>query len=289
MAWRGSDEIWDDAATFRVHYYGPLVAKLPSSFQPRGASEWHQHRCVAGIEAARTYVRELRAAAERLEPALTMREQKTMTPEQIRTMAAGKVEDWLVAWRDHMEHGVDFYAGKERVLHVDAAPDSDYARACEALEEDAAVVTFGPGGSCRGLVWELEGAGTADIAQGRDGFLLMRSRIDEEGKFESTARDWALRSTDEEEEVAAASFPSGCVAVVWAPVAASDVTAKTSASVAIPLREAAHLQPPLQLAQPGIAGVGLLLRVTPGTYRVMCGAHEDDEWSCRWARFVAAG
>jgi hypothetical protein len=288
VAWRGSDELWDDSATFRVHYYGPLVAKLPPLFQPRGADQWHQYQCVAGIDAARTYVRDLRAAAEQLEPELAMREQKTMTPAQLRTMAAGKLDDWLVAWRDHMEQGADFYAGNERVLHVDAKPDTDYARACEALKGDAAVVTFEPGGSSRGLVWELEGAGTADIAQGRASFLVMRSWLDSEGKFEDAARDCALRSTDEEQEIAAVTFPSGRVAIVWAPVSSSDVTATTSTSVAVPLREVANTSEAVQLNQPGIVGVGLLLHVTPGTYRVTCGTHEDDEWSCRWARFVAA-
>jgi hypothetical protein len=287
VAWHGGEELWDDAATFRVHYYGPVVARLPPLFQPRGANQWHQYKCVAGIEAARTYVRDLRAAAERLEPSLAMREQKTMTPEQVRTMTAGHLEEWLGAWRDHTERGADFYSANERMLHVEAKPDTDYARACEALEGDAAVVTFGPGGSSHGLVWELEGAGTADVAQGSDSFLLMRSWVDGDGKFENAARDCALRSTDQEQEVATAAFPSGRVAIVWAPVASSDITARTATSAAVPLTESSDMSPPLQLNQPGINGVGLLLRVTPGTYRVLCGAHEDDEWACRWARFVA--
>jgi hypothetical protein len=288
LAWRGGDEVWDDSATFRVHYYGPLVAKLPPLFQPRGADQWHQYQCVTGIDAARTLVRDLRAAAGRLEPDLVMREQKAMTPAQLRTMAAGEVEEWLVAWRDHMEQGADFYVGNERVLHVDAKPDTDYARACEALEGDAAMVTFGPGGSSQGLVWEIEGAGTADIAQGRDSFLLMRSWVDSEGKFQGAARDCALRSTADEQEVATVTFPSGRVAVVWAPVSSSDVTASRSGPIAVPLREAPDTVEPVQLDQPGIVGVGLLLHVTPGTYRVMCGTHEDEEWDCRWARFIGA-
>ncbi len=284
LAWRGGDELWDDAATFRVHYYGPLVARLPPLFQPRGAAEWHQHQCVAGIEAARTYVRDLRAAAAQLEPGLAMREQRAMTTAQLMTKAASKLEDWLVAWRDHKEQGADFYAGKDRVLHVDVKPDTDYARACEGLG-DVAVATFGPGGSCRGLVWQLEGPGTAYIAQGPGSFLLMRSWLDDDGKFEGAARDWALSATDEE-EVAALTIPSGRVAIVWAPVSAFDVTVGAS-SDAVPLREAAATSEAVQLDQPGLDGIGWLLRVTPGTYRVTCGSHKDDPWRCRWARFVA--
>jgi hypothetical protein len=74
------------------------------------------------------------------------------------------------------------------------------------------------------------------------------------------------------------------VAIVWAPIAPSDVAESTDLRAV--LRAAADLHPPVQLNQRGMLGIGTLVRVAPGTYRVACGAHEEEDWSCRWARFT---
>jgi hypothetical protein len=189
-AWGGAEERWTDDAAYRVHFYGPLVAKLPSRLQPSGEGQWHHDAVVQGAHAARDYADALCAAAETLEPTLVARRQERMDPATLMSKAGAALgaaadspamQAWLSSWRDHMEAGTDYYAGDERVLHIDAKPDTDYARACEALEGDSAIVRYGPSGASRGVVWELEGPGIARVAIGRDGFLLMRSWLDEDG------------------------------------------------------------------------------------------------------------
>jgi hypothetical protein len=303
--WTGTEEDWTDDARYRVHYYGPIVAKLPEELLPKGKDEWHQDVCVDGVEASRAYVRSLRAAAEAIEPSLTMREQRPMIPAEIMAKAKAALaaqgakfveplpkgadakaamQDWLASWRDHIERGKDFYVGEQRVLHIDAKPDTDYARACDALEGDSAIVSYGTNGAAKGVVWELEGAGTARIALSKDGFLLMRSWLDEKGKHDRDARKCAASAT-EEEVGGEITFATGRLGIVWAPVAPKQLVVEGDPASA--LRAAADLLPPVQLNQAFILNVGTLARVRPGLYRFACGAHEEEGWRCRWIRFTA--
>src|SRR4026209_1410740 len=107
VAWRGAHEDWSDDATYRVHYYGPLIAKLAAQFQPSGSEEWHQYKVVTTSAAAHAFIKELRAEAEGLAPNLTIREQKQMEIAELLAKAraegggGGSIKDWLAAWRDH--------------------------------------------------------------------------------------------------------------------------------------------------------------------------------------------
>ncbi|HEY3495673.1 MAG TPA: hypothetical protein VGK73_13340 [Polyangiaceae bacterium] len=174
--WSGAKATWSNDGPYRVHYYGPLVERLPAKLQPSGADEWHQYAVCSGIEAARAYVAELRAEAQRLEPKLAAREQSAMSTDEIAAKARAAstsesaMNDWLTSWRDHMEQGVDLLLGDERLLHVDASPETDYAKACEALTGDVAFVKVG---QASGVVWETAGPGTADIGREKDGFVLL--------------------------------------------------------------------------------------------------------------------
>ncbi|MFI6582702.1 hypothetical protein [Embleya sp. NPDC050493] len=57
-------------------------------------------------------------------------------------------------------------------------PACDYARAMSAVDDaDAAVISFGAHHEHTGLIWDLEGEGTAEIAAAADGLLLVRSRV----------------------------------------------------------------------------------------------------------------
>ena len=286
-AWGGAEEDWSEDAVYRVHWYGPLIARLPPRFQPSGAGQWHQYHCVKTVDAARAYVRELRAAAEQLEPALTMREQKRMSVAALLRKVRGAsaaMQDWLDSWRDHIEGGADFHAGGQRVLHVDAKPDTDYARACEALAGEAALVRFGEVDRCEAVVWDLEGPGIADVALSQEGFLLMRSWVDAP-EHEREARKHAVAGT-EEASAGGITFASGRVVIAWAPVAPRDLVSDADVDLRAALRAAAELNPPVQLNQKGILGVGTAIRIAPGAYAVTTGAHKADGWSCRWARFT---
>jgi transposase-like protein len=282
--WRGASEDWGDDATYRVHWYGPLVGRLPPELR-RAEGEWHQEAVMSGAKAASDFTDCLRAAALGLEAKLTERAQQPMSLEQMLAKARAATETpatWLTAWRDHVEQGFDLSLGEEVMLHIDARPDTEYARACAALQGDAAML------GASSLAWELEGAGIADVARANDGgFLLMRSWLDEAGEREREARDHAAAPpAEEEEEVGTLTFPTGRVAVVWAPIEATAVVRKAAhENLAEVLRQACDLAPPVQLNQTGMLNVGSLLNIPPGEYRVTCGSHEEDEWSCRWIRF----
>jgi len=300
--WSGAKETWSKDAAYRVHYYGPLIERLPAKLQPSGADSWHQYAVCAGMDATREYIRELHQAAQKLEPKLETRRQRVMSAEEILskgraalTSEAGMGE-WLGSWRDHMEQGIDLELGQKRLLHVAARPDTDYARACEALTEEVAFLTIG---DAPALVWELEGSGTASIGRENDGLLLIRTWLGAEGEeneqaAERAARDHATKASEEDEEAAGTiRLSSGYVAVVWAPVAAADVAGAgdNADEIMRALRSTAG-KPPAELSANGMHGVGSLVRLPPGEYRVSHGVYEtededeDEDYSyrCRWLR-----
>ncbi|MET8983524.1 hypothetical protein ABZX85_48995 [Streptomyces sp. NPDC004539] len=156
-------------------------------------------------------------------------------------------------------------------------PACDYARAWSAVHPsdddlEAAFVRFGAHGQHTGLVWEMDGEGSAEIAYGPAGtFLLTRSWLPRDRR-DAPRRRAAGASPAQETEVGELQLPGGRAVVVWAAEQAA----------------------------------GAVLRVEPGTYRVTCGWHEgtrgrylpqeemygpprpyaDDDWSCRWVRFT---
>jgi hypothetical protein len=293
--WRGAHQTWSNDGSYRVHYYGPLIERLPASLQPSGADEWHQYAICSGIEAARAYVRELREAAQRLEPKLTSREQSAMTADEIgsKARAASASEsgmtEWLKSWRDHLEQGIDLELGDERLLHIDVAPDTDYAKACEALTGDVAFLKLG---DAPGLVWELEGPGTASIARAEDSLLLLRiwegGGDDDDSEAEQAARAYAETAEEGEVDAGSIRFTSGSIVVVWSPVAAADTVgeAATEEEVTRALSAASKNSPAAQLHAVG-SPVGAIVRLSPGEYRVRHGEHEADKYLCRWLRISA--
>jgi hypothetical protein len=291
LSWGGAEERWDEGSVYRVHSYGPLTPRLPPRFLPRGPDEWHQNARVRTMTAAQAYLRDLIRAVGALEPAAALRDQLPMAPGELTAKAAAAFhapggseaaarQEWLRAWRDHMEQGIDFTLGAERLFHVDLKPDTDYARGCDALNGDAVRISFGEGRQA--VLWELEGGGTAHLALAEDqtGFLLLRTWITEE-KDEAEARAFA-EATADEKDLADLTLTSGVVTVVWSPSCPADHT--QARDVGAWMRKAARKASPFPLRD----GLGTIFRFPPGRYRVACGAHEAASWSCRWARFVLA-
>ncbi|WP_405605288.1 hypothetical protein OG741_37375 [Streptomyces sp. NBC_01410] len=196
----------------------------------------------------------------------------------------------------------------------------DYSRAWSALHPsdddlEAAFVRFGDHEEHAGLIWEMDGEGSAEIAYARrqngpadndDAFLLMRSWTPR-NRTDAPRRRAAGASVAEEEEVGELELRSGRVVVVWAAVGANETGSfATPQERAASLSALARLNPPVQLNLDHILGLGTVLWVKPGTYRVTCGWHEgtrgrymseeemygppqsyaDDDWSCRWVRFT---
>ncbi|MET8830125.1 hypothetical protein ABZX40_32500 [Streptomyces sp. NPDC004610] len=205
----------------------------------------------------------------------------------------------------------------------DLDPACDYARAWSAVHPDdddleAAFVAFGDNGAHRGLVWEMDGEGTAEIARtavrrrsgpgdGDDGFLIARSWIPR-GSTPAPRRRAAGASPAEERETGELRLRGGRVVVAWAGLNADETGAYADARErAESIAALARLNPPVALNTDDQVGLGTILRVRPGTYRVTYGWHEgtrgrympseesqgpvrrqykDDDWSCRWVRFT---
>jgi hypothetical protein len=293
LSWGGADPQWKEKSVYLVHCYGPLVRRLPSRFQPQGAEEWHQNARIETLSAAQAYVRSLSEAVMALEPSATIRDQLPMSPGELldkaraafespRDSNAAARQEWLNSWRDHLEQGIDFSVAGERVFHVDLKPDTDYARGCDAMTDDVTRISFGEGS--HGVLWELEGGGTADLAitEDRSGFLLLRTWVNDE-KGEEEARRHAERAR-EEQEMARLDIRSGKVTVVWSPARPSDHIEDQDPGPW--LRAAAEDNSPVHLNQPGMSNIGILFLVQRGQYQVACGTHEAENWSCRWARFI---
>ncbi|MEU9336794.1 hypothetical protein AB0D49_27125 [Streptomyces sp. NPDC048290] len=201
-------------------------------------------------------------------------------------------------------------------------PGCDYARALAAVHTDdddleAALLGFGDGTEHVGLVWEMDGEGRAEVALSpsrgaaaggseSDGFLLLRSWLPS-GRSAAPRRRAAGASAAEESDMGEVVFPSGRAVVAWAAVGADETGSyATPQERAATLGALARLHPPVPLNVDGQVGLGTVLWVTPGTYRVTCGGHEgtrgrymsqeeqygaqwssvDDDWSCRWVRFT---
>lgn len=197
-------------------------------------------------------------------------------------------------------------------------PACDYARAWSAVHPsdddlEAAVVRFGDHEEHGGLIWEMDGEGSAEVAYARrhngslgndDTFLLMRSWVP---RTHAPRRRAAGASVAEEEHVGDIELRSGRVVVVWATVGAHETGSfATPQERAASLGALARMIPPVQLNVDGQGGLGTVLWVKPGAYRVTCGWHEgtrgrymsaeemhgparsyaDDDWSCRWVRFT---
>ncbi|MFD8210688.1 hypothetical protein ACFV2S_30340 [Streptomyces sp. NPDC059695] len=200
-------------------------------------------------------------------------------------------------------------------------PACDYARAWSAIHRDdddleAVLVRFGSHGEHAGLIWEMDGDGIAEIAcarsrrgaAGGDGFLIMRSWIPAGGT--DAPRRHAARAVGGELEVGRLTLRSGKVVVVGAAVNADETGSYATAQEReASIQALARLNPPVQLHLDGQRGLGTVLWVEPGTYRVTCGWHEgtrgrymseeeiqgparsyaEDDWSCRWVRFTRSG
>jgi len=293
LSWNGSQPSGDEDSVHVVRFYGPLVRRLPAKFQPQGAEEWHQSARVTTLAAARTYAQELTAAVTALEPAVVQRAQLPMDfdEHEARLEAAADkaddsyraaVEDYRKAWRDHREQGVDFSEGEERVLHFDIQPDTDYDRGCDALKGSAARIGFGS--NRHGVLWEFEGSGTADVALADDraSFLLLQTWVDEESA-ESAARAH-VTGAPVEQSVAEVELLSGRAIAAWSALGSDAFAANGDAGAS--LRAAAEREPPVQSTALDERDVATVLRVRPGVYRVACGMHKAEGWSCHWARFT---
>ncbi|MFC4066583.1 hypothetical protein [Actinoplanes subglobosus] len=172
-------------------------------------------------------------------------------------------------------------ARAEVVLH----PDDD--------EVEAGLLEFGPERRHTGLVWQMDGAGTAEIAVDADrtSLLVMRSWVGAD--HDGPRRHVTGSAARDHHTVGEIDLPSGRIAVVWAATPADEV-------IDLPAALAAGRDTPIKLDLPGLVGIGALLPIRPGRYRIGHGDHQgadgryapagpatgQGDWSCRWLRLV---
>ena len=295
LRWKGESE---DAESRVVKYYGKLVEKLPPWLTPRGAASWHQFIEVPTVVDADRFVGQLRAAISALEPNVVERVQKALSESEILAKAREAMETkgagmkaWLAAWRQTVEQGVDYLVGAERVLHVHVDPASDYDRACEPLAEPAS------GGAClaswsdgaRGLLWDLESEGTAEIGIDRGSREIVLFRAWADGAKEINAlRRRAATPNPANIGVGEIAIPSGVLVVSWAPMWLGTLDGIETEPGSW-LRAAAKKKTPPLLQAEGFEDVGTVLTIAPGRYTIERGSHAASKTAARWCRLVYAG
>jgi hypothetical protein len=163
---------------------------------------------------------------------------------------------------------------------------SDYRRALTGLgRADAAVVRFGPNHDpAAAVLWTAHGGGGVDIAVLDDGFLLLRTWLDADQPdiSHAAARRRALTATGTEPG-AEVTFGTGRLMVICASTCLADLEPATDVQT---LRQVAGTDPAVGLDGSAWCGVGTVLQVSPGTYRVACAEHQEPSWTARWARFT---
>ncbi|EDY52412.1 hypothetical protein [Streptomyces clavuligerus] len=209
--------------------------------------------------------------------------------------------------------GVDAFAHWGGAAHGptgEQQPGRDFARAMAAVDDlEAAFVRFGDGEEHTGFLWETEGEGTAEVALADDGLLLLRSPVPP-GRAELPRRHAAGASAAEEREWGGSS-PS-TAAMSWSPGRRWARTRTTWLVRDSPGASRGAARPhPAEPAGPAPSGpclgVGTVLPLGPGTYRVTGGWHRaprvpsasgegargssssDGGWNCSWVRFTRSG
>ncbi len=295
LRWRGESE---DAQSRIVKYYGKLVERLPPWLTPRGTSSWHQFLEVPTTADADRFVGQLRGAIAKLEPNFVERVQKALSESEILAKAREAMDTkgagmkaWLAAWRQTVEQGTDFLVGAERVLHVHVDPASDYDRASEPLAEPSS------GGAClaswsegaRGLLWDLESEGVAEVAIDRAAreVVLLRAWADSAAEIAALRRK-AGTPDPQNAGVGEISIPSGILVIAWAPMWLGSLEGINGEPAAW-LRAAASKTKPVLLQAEGFDDIGTVLSVAPGRYAIERGAHDAGTYSGRWCRLVYTG
>ncbi|MFE2865641.1 hypothetical protein [Embleya sp. NPDC059259] len=173
-----------------------------------------------------------------------------------------------------------YWSGAVHRPDYELDPTCDYARAMSAADDaDAAVIRFGDHHEHTGLIWDLDGEGTAEIATADDGFLLVRSWIPL-GRTQAPRRRAATAAATQEPAAGDLHIRGDHIVVVWAAAAAHETNIGP--------------WPPTMLS------------AEPGTYKVTCGWHEgargrympeaeihtpsprsvEEDWTCFWIRLV---
>lgn len=260
-----------------LHYFGQFTSELPAPFAAEGGHQFL--RCATEAE-ARGKLEELKRAVKAKFPNVEISEDA----EQTHFLLPGEDED------------------AEMVAEL--SPKSEYDASWQAHEEDECWThEFGKGQ--KGLFWDIQGGGVADVGvtAAGDEIVLVRSWVDED-EHEEQVR--ALVDAPSAKEVASGeiTIATGKAVVIWSPVAPFQLSGLEGPGDLAKLGDA---ESPPELDTEMIGGVGTVISVKPGVWAVSI-ANTDDEdddddegdddeddddddddddessWSCRWCR-----
>jgi hypothetical protein len=267
-----------------LHYWGQFTSELPAPFAADGG---HQYVQCASEKEARGKLAELVAAVKAKFPAAEVSEDD----DQVHVLLPGDDDD--------------------RQMTIELSPANEYDASWQSNEEDECWIhAWGEGQKRRGLFWEMEGGGVADVAVNADAteIVLLRTWVDEDAD-EAKARAHVDRPRDSEERGPEITIGTGKAVVVWSPVAAFQLTGIDGPDALLALGD----DGPAELDTAAIGGVGVVLKVKPGRWVASWSStdaeedgdededededegdddDEDDDassWSCRWVRLQWIG
>jgi hypothetical protein len=262
--WKGSDPPNSPPPT-KVHFWGQFTRDLEARFQPNGPVG-HQYFDAPDFPSALAFVDDLRAFVLSKWPGVGENREETLNLLKLKwTLPSGQV------------------------MRLELCPDSHYAVACNVLAGPpplaAALVEFEP--SHRALFWEPEGASLIDIgiSDGGREFVLLRVWVNDDEELDvarAFIRDLPPKASDDTGGVF--ELRGGAVVVAWSPCELADiVNANTPAALTALAKGPVHL-----IDIRGMAAMGAVLDLSPGSYQVTTGMHDPGggSWSCVWCRLT---
>ena len=255
-----------------LHYWGQFTDRLPAPFAADGG---HQFVHYASEGEARKKRDELRDAVKAKFPNAEVTEDE----EQLHVLLPDTDEE----------------------LWAELAPKSEYDAAWQA-HPDEECWTHAFGKDARALFWDIEGAGCADVGVSADGgeIVLVRSWLsgedDTEAEEEAAVRAHVSRPRKGEKPGGEVELPTGKAVLVWSPIAPFQLEGVSGLDALLALGD----EGPSRLDTELIEGVGTVVRVKPGRYRVTLSSTDEEgeaageeaterPWSCRWCRLTWIG
>jgi hypothetical protein len=249
-----------------LHYWGQFTDRLPA---PYAADGGHQFVTCATEAEARGKLAEMIAAIKKAMPTVEV----TESEEQTHFLLPGDDDD--------LE------------MQAELAPKSEYDASWQANEgADAWFHAFGK--SARGLFWEIEGGGVAEvgITADDDEVVLVRSWVDDDAD-DKKVRKHVDSPGANETAVGELAIGSGRAIVIWSPVAPFQIEGIDGPEALAKLGESGK---PPELDTDIMGGVGTVIRMKSGRWAVTVASTDDESggddetsWSCRWCRLKWIG
>lgn len=262
---------WADQHAGRVravHYWGQFTDELPAPWRAEGG---HQYVwCKDEAEARATFTL-LLAAVKQQFPKATIHEEEQET---LVVLPANVTDE------DDLE------------MHIELAPASEYDSATMADNADEVwSYTWGPHGKHAGLLWEMHGMGVAYVAVQKrnhqvEEIIVVRTWTHDDSD-EDAAKAWISQARIDEEEKAECELhlSRGRLAIVWAPIAASDISNFATKANLLAL----DVKNNIALSTEDDEQCGLVVAAKPGRWQVTYADIEEEPDAAQESNAAAQG